>query len=126
MLEIKTGVLSRAFQRLPVPAFIVDGRRTVVAMNRQAAAATGLTAAEVVGKMTCRQVCACRVPLVDCPLKKALQEPAAGYRMRVDMAPNGRKRTVLERLHPFHDPERDEVRAALVWIRDRRWRGLRQ
>lgn len=126
MLEIRSKTLSQAFQRLPMPAFIVDGHRTVVAMNRQAARATGVSAAEAVGRMTCREVCACRVPLVDCPLKKALQEPAAGYRVRVDMAPNGRKRTVLERLHAFHDPDRDERMAALLWIRDRRWRGSRK
>lgn len=126
MLEIRSRVLGRAFRNLPVPAFIVDGHRTVVAMNREASAAVGLPAEAVVGKMTCREVCACRVPLVDCPFKQALREPAAGYRVRVDMAPNGRRRTVLERLHAFHDPERDETMAALVWIRDRRWRSSRK
>lgn len=116
MLTIRSKALDKAFKRLPVPAFIIDEKRTVVAMNPAAAKATGLTAREAVGKMTCRKVCRCRLPLGDCPLNKALEEPASAYKMRISIAPNGRKKTVVERLHAFCDADTGQKRAAMVLI----------
>jgi hypothetical protein len=119
MLEIRSKALNQAFKRLPAPAFIINEKRTIVAMNLEAARVVGLRAGDVIGKMTCRKVCKCRLAIADCPLGKALEEPASAYKMRVEMAPNGRKRTVVERLHAFCDSDTGEKRAAMVLIGSR-------
>ena len=101
------------FEHLPVAALVVNGNKTILAINGEARRLTGASS-DVVGKETCRSLWDCRIRGGKCPLRKAFASQCPVYRAEVPVCTPHGKRTIIERIATFQETKSGERRAVVT------------